>query len=190
MEDIEFFVLSDRSRDMVKAAVDEGRCFNLAKIMGLDYQEKVIENFKKEPLKNIYEMAQLIGEQYRIEEILVLIKDKIDIESIATGPADEIGLDDEYEIHRAVNFVLQELRGLVNVGAEFIRVGLNSPVVNNRNMALSVLEAWMKQEKSSLETINPEIYDCLRKTVAIECRDDVRKSMQDVLSNSIELEEY
>jgi hypothetical protein len=64
------------------------------------------------------------------------------LDEIATGPADSLGLGEQYAAHSALDWILQDLKRFPGHGWEFIKVGLQSPVTRNRNMALNALLEW------------------------------------------------
>lgn len=63
------------------------------------------------------------------------------------------------------------------MGERLIRTALNAPVVNNRNMALTVLEEWVKLRGCPLAECYPELAGLLRDLRENEVREDVRNRM-------------
>ena len=78
----------------------------------------------------------------RVSDAIDFEEQNIDLEKVATGPADEMGLGPGWEHHQCLDFVLQELRNYPGQGHRLIQAGLRSPVVRNRNMAVAVMSAW------------------------------------------------
>ena len=78
----------------------------------------------------------------RIDEIIALANEKIVLEDIATGPAEEMGLGLEFAWHQNLDFVLQDLREFPGKGPELVEAALQSPVIRTRNLALRVLSGW------------------------------------------------
>ncbi len=101
----------------------------------------------------------------RIEQVITLAKQQNDFSLVATGPALEYGLGMEYQVHNVLDFILQELNRFPGIGEDFILIGLNSPVVRNRNMALKAIEGWdrqiwsteLKNELEKLAKIEPDV---------------------------------
>ena len=96
----------------------------------------------------------------RIDEVVVFAEKALPLHEIATGPAKESGLGNQFELHNCLGSVLQELNRFPGHGYSLIATGLKSPVVRNRNMALEALSAWgeakwpdgtKEQLKSALE---------------------------------------
>jgi hypothetical protein len=70
------------------------------------------------------------------------IAERLPLEAIATGPADELGLGPEFRPHQCLDAILQDLDQFPGRGWPLVRTGLRSPVVRNRNLALRTLAAW------------------------------------------------
>ena len=124
---------------------------------------------------NWYGVMKLCN-QDRIPAVIALAERTIPLEQIATGPAKEVGLGKEFQAHSCLDYVLQDLGRFPGYGYELIEVGLKSPVVRNRNMALKALSEWgqskwPKQARQDLEHAKSIEPDDRR----------VRKSIQNVL---------
>ena len=78
----------------------------------------------------------------QIDEVIAFAESALPLGRIATGSAEENGLGPRFELHRALGWLLQELKRLPGHGWNLIRVGLRSPVVSNRVMAVRALAAW------------------------------------------------
>jgi hypothetical protein len=78
----------------------------------------------------------------RIDQIIAFAIDKIPLDKIATGPADEFGVGNKYNQHSCLDYILQDLDKYPGKGFELIKAGLRSPVTRNRNMAIKTLSAW------------------------------------------------
>jgi len=78
----------------------------------------------------------------RIDQILSLALEKLPLDKIATGPVDDLGLGEKYNLHSCLDYLLQDLNKYPSKGFELIKAGLRSPVTRNRNMAIKALSAW------------------------------------------------
>ena len=78
----------------------------------------------------------------RFERALELAMKIIPLEQIATGPAKQLGMGLGFAPHRHLDFVLQALANFPLRGWSFIRAGMESPVIRNRNMAIRALAVW------------------------------------------------
>lgn len=82
------------------------------------------------------------NDQSRVERAVELARQLIPLHEVATGVSNEIGVGPEFRAHRALDFVLQDLRHWPGLGYDLIVVGLKSPVIRNRNMSLMALKHW------------------------------------------------
>jgi hypothetical protein len=88
-----------------------------------------------------YRLLQQTDEA-QIAEVLDFAARALPLEEIATGPADSLGFGERYEAHRALDWILQDLKRFPELGWNFLRAGMQSPVTRNRNMALNALLEW------------------------------------------------
>ena len=77
--------------------------------------------------------------------------------------------------HRALDWVLQDLRRFPGTGWPLIRAGLRSPVTRNRNMAVQALASWGRGAW-------PQDAELLvRQAARAEPREDTRAAMHALL---------
>ncbi|KJZ17197.1 hypothetical protein TW80_17310 [Loktanella sp. S4079] len=112
----------------------------------------------------------------RIDEVLALAAQKIPLDEIATGPENDLGLGIEYAAHSALDFILQDLGNFPGKGWDFVKVGLRSPVIRNRNMAVRALSAWGKDNWPY------EANEHLKKAISDEPEADVQNRSENVLA--------
>ena len=109
----------------------------------------------------------------RIDSALELAEQSLPLDSIATGPAEEMGLGAKFESHSCLDAVLQDLKAFPGRGSRFIAAGLLSPVVRNRHMALNALEAWDRAQWTD------EIRHALNRLRAEEVNENVSKRLNE-----------
>lgn len=146
-----------------------------AEALGMDVWERQFEWLAAGDSNLWYHVMQT-SDPARIDRVLDLARQKIDLESIATGPADNLGVGPAYAQHSHLDFILQELPRFPGKGWDLIRTGLRSPVVRNRNMALRALSAWPRDQWE------PEAEMALRRALREEPEEDVRERIQRVLA--------
>ena len=78
----------------------------------------------------------------RVERVIGLAEERIALEEIATGPAEERGLGPAWHSHRLLGWVVQELGRFPGRGWPLVRAALQSPVIRNRHMGLRALSTW------------------------------------------------
>ncbi|MCB9871484.1 MAG: hypothetical protein H6837_16630 [Planctomycetes bacterium] len=155
--------------------MDFHRANQVAEALGLDTWDTHWHRLQEKPLDSgrWYQVMARCKED-RLADVIAFAEQNIDLEKIATGPADEMGLGPGWEHHQCLDYVLQELRKFPGQGSRLIQSGLRSPVVRNRNMAVAALAAWEQEHwddalRSALET-----------AAKIEPVVDVRKRMENV----------
>jgi hypothetical protein len=94
-----------------------------------------------------YSLFRLMQEatESTIDRALATAGQQVDVERIATGPGDNLGIGRDFAAHGLLDFILQELGRFPSRGAKFILAGLRSPVIRNRNGALRALAAWGRE---------------------------------------------
>jgi len=112
----------------------------------------------------------------RIDRVVALAEERLPLERIASGPGEELGLGSDFRDHRALDFVLQDLRRFPGHGWLLVRAGLQSPVIRNRNMAVRALAAW---DRSAWP---PEAEFLLRSALAHEPYEPTRELLGKVIA--------
>lgn len=112
----------------------------------------------------------------RIDNVLALGMEEIPLEDISTGPSNELGLGIEYASHGALGFILQDLGNFPGKGWSFVKAGLRSPVIRNRNMAVRALAEWGQGNWPN------EALTHIRNAIADEPEADVKKRMKNLLA--------
>ncbi|PRP98629.1 hypothetical protein [Enhygromyxa salina] len=78
----------------------------------------------------------------RFAQALQLAERLLPLHEIATGPAEEVGLSREFDVHDTLLMVVQSLVDKPGRGLELLDTALQSPVTRVRRGALRVLVAW------------------------------------------------
>ncbi len=129
------------------ASTDEREFHNAAqaaRVIGIDTWDAYFERLKRGEGDYWYFVMQT-GDPERIDRVVALAEERLPLEQIATGPADELGLGPGFEHHSALDMVLQDLERFPSKRWPLIRAGLRSPVVRNRNMAVRALAGWGRE---------------------------------------------
>jgi hypothetical protein len=119
--------------------------------------------------------AMQTSDPERVDRVVALAERRLPLESIACGPANELGLGPAWSAHSGLDFVLQGLSPFPGKGWPLIRAGLRSPVVRNRHMALRALAGWGRDRWPD------DAAGLLRGALAREMDEDVREAIQKVL---------
>ena len=107
----------------------------------------------------------------RMGRVIFHAEKTLPLAEIGSGPADEMGLCPAFLPHRCLGMLLQEMRRPGVFSQKLVMAGLRSPVVNNRNMAITALEHHPVQRWGQ------EVMQVVRQALAEEPRDDVRERL-------------
>lgn len=91
-----------------------------------------------------YQLMQT-DDNERMQRVLDLARQQLDLAAIASGPGKTLGLGPAYRQHSELDIILQDLDRFPGQGWDLIRTGLQSPTVRNRNMALKAISAWPRE---------------------------------------------
>jgi hypothetical protein len=149
---------------------------HVASLVGIDTWPRVRARIERGSLE-LFDWHTLVhgavGERL---EIALALAERLPLDAIASGPADELGLGPAFVAHGCLDMVLQELPRAPGRGVPLVIAGLASPAVRNRNMAVRALAAWPRAAWSA------EAKAALERACAIEPLADVRARMEDALA--------
>ena len=130
-----------RSEDPVQF----GRANDAARRQGIDTFDVHVRRIRAEPLGHGWFDAWNQADHDRALLLVQLARTLLPLDEIATGPGDALGLGPGWQPHQALDWTLQSLRDHPGVGGDLLVVGLQSPVIRNRNMALAALQQWPRE---------------------------------------------
>lgn len=177
-EELTLFLQLKQVKETIQRALEKGAAFEIARRLQMDYQAYAYRAVEANFVKNAWIASLLIKDSYKVQEIIDLAYEKFCAEQIGTGAADEIGLGEKFETHQALTMILQVLRDRIHVGENLIQLALKSPVVSNRNVALSVLEAWKNASGKTIQELSPTLAKALEDGLKEEVREDIREKME------------
>jgi len=124
-----------------------------------------------------YEIMQIVNRQH-IQTVIDFAANALPLAHIASGAgAESVGIGEEFNAHECLEMMLQELDRFPGYGWVLLHTGLQSPIIRNRNMALSALEQWHHNSPEWHGTIQP----VLRTLHAQEPDEEVRARLQALL---------
>ncbi len=148
-----------------------------ARILGLDIFDVQFEKLKKDPFNQStwYSVTSNISEE-RADLILDFALKTIPLKEIATGADEMFGLGQEFKLHNILNCILQAIQEYPGKGEVFITTALKSPVVNNRNTAIRLIESW------GIENLSPTLIEAINEAIKVEPKEAIKQRMEE-LSN-------
>lgn len=166
--------------EYVNAEVAKGKGFALAKKLGLPYKEAVMHSIEQDFENNYFNISFLLPEGHYVDECIALFEQHLPLDTMKTGPAKLHGFGDQYKNYNILVSIVQFLKPYPGKGLKLIETALQSPVINNRHMALNVLEEWKKKGKNIKEDF-PELMEIIARGLEREPDDKVRERMQQLL---------
>jgi hypothetical protein len=147
-----------------------------ARILNIDLWDTYWQRLREFPLNSgrWFDVMANVKET-QIQEVIGFACTHLPLEEIATGPASELGMGEEYNTHSCLDFILQELGKFPGHGFELIKTGLRSPVIRNRHMALKALSAWETENWPKGTRV------LLEQALQVETEDDIKESIQKIL---------
>lgn len=179
---------SDSVLQVIKEALNQGNAveFELARDLGIDYKEQAYHSLLEDFETNFQLASLLMQDNYRVDDIIQLISEKLEVDKLCTGSKDEIGLGEEFSCYRMLSYLLQFLSPYSGKGIELIKSALRMPVVNCRFTALRVIEQWVEIEQKPLKVSFPELYQYLCDILPEEVREDAQKKIKALIEGTNE----
>jgi hypothetical protein len=143
-----------------------------ARVIGIDPWDSYFDRLRRG--EDHWYFVMQTDDPTRIDRVVEHALSTLDLNAIATGPAEEMGMGPQWAEHGKLGFVLQDLRRFPGKGWPLIQAGLRSPVIRDRNMALRAIAAWDQ------ETWTDEIRRVLAAAADAEPSDRVRELIDTV----------
>ena len=171
---------SEECHRLIMQEVQRGEGLELAAFLGLEYQKTLLECMGRQFDENYHKVSYLMKDAAYVDPAIELFAARLPLQQMQTGPADEMGLGQEFADYRKLITIVQELKDKPGKGEQLLQTALRAPVVNNRNMALTVLESWIEILGKSLQEISPALYKVLLEAKDREMVDKVRERMEEL----------
>ena len=170
---------------MAASAVGEGKAYELAETLGIDYSKTLFENMKNDFEKYHPQCFRLMEHEEYVDPVIQLFMEKLPLDEMKTGPTTSSGLGPEYSEYSKLLFIIQELSNYPGKGEELLAAGLNSPVVNNRFTSVRVLKDWTKITDKPIKQISPMLHGELYKLPSHEPVPEIKSDILDLLRGKI-----
>lgn len=172
-------------KNVVLEAVKSGNAIGLARDLDIEYEEDVFHVMQSEFEDKNHLCTLLMDDPKYREQVIDVFRQKLPLLEMKTQPTMNLGLGQDYLRERALEYLLQELRDYPLAGQEFVETALQSSPVRTRNIGLSVLEKWVSAKKIPLSELLPEFQKLLCKLREIEPDNNVKNSMDRLISGAI-----
>ena len=168
---------NENCRLLLQSEMERGGSLRLAKKLGMDYAPYAMTAIRDNFRQNYHDIDLLMDRDEYAEKLIPLFEERLPLAEMATGSADEMGLGEEFADYRILIYMVQYLKNRPGMGLRLIQTALKAPVVNNRNMALKVLEEWVKDRGCPLAECFPDFHQLLLEIRENEVREDIRARM-------------
>ena len=109
--------------------------------MGIDAWLNRFDRCRSGHTEHVYDLMRT-EDPRRIKQVVEWATTSLDLDSISTGPAEELGLGSEFSEHITLGVIVQDLRRFPGIGWRLVETALRSPVISNRNTAITALHDW------------------------------------------------
>lgn len=165
----------------VKAALKEGKGFDLARALELPYTEEATALVLENPLENRKYLAYaLTGEAHHDAHVLEVYEELIPgMQKVFDENRDhELTIKELFEgIYEDLNGILDQLIGFPGTGEKLFLLALDSPAFSNRRGALLTLQHWQKLGY----TLSPALKVAVEQLLLKEKRKEIRKEAKKLL---------
>ncbi len=161
---------SESIKEQIQLLLTEKKGFRLARRMGIECSNEMLDAMQSDFNANASLVDILPKDNDTLNKLLAIYRDKLPLNMMASGPKDNLGIGDEYRPYHQLSFLVQNLADSAGEGEDFIITSLNCPVNANRQMAISTLEEWLKDDYEPSNAIKNAVW----KLKEQEPTDDIR----------------
>lgn len=116
-----------------------------ASLLNISTRAAHLKKVLEDPLSNSWYELLKQTDDTNIDEVLELASRTLPLAQIATGAEQQLGMGPAFAAHRALDWVLQDMKRFPKKGWPLIKAGLQSPVIRNRHMAINALQVWPRE---------------------------------------------
>ncbi|MCF6407218.1 hypothetical protein L3C95_30255 [Chitinophaga filiformis] len=147
-----------------------------ASILGIDIWDIVWQRLQQHPLNSEYWYDVAIhAPKEKVTGVIDFALTHLPLQEYTTGPKDRSDFGENFSKYQCLNNILVFLKDYPQKGEPIVLAALDSPVTENRNMAIDVLTNWTQQQWS------PQIQEKVKKLAEIEPNKDTRKDIKALL---------
>lgn len=165
----------------VREALNEGNCVELAQALGIEVYEKLLELLETHFDEHYCQAGLLMKQKEYVQRVIDIYSEKLDINhmcQIMKGDSEQKALENN---EGRLIFCIQNLKELPGYGIDLLIAAIHSPIIQNRNMALKVIESWRDGYRVKLKKDYKELYKALLMAGRFEKDERVEKRMAAVL---------
>ncbi len=176
---------TDNCRESLKSNITAVGAVALAKDLGIDFKDDIVSFLETDFGKGCYLCGELMDDSHRARTIDIF-REKLPFDKLLATPSGIQPLGEDFQIHNQLNTIVQELRNYPLEGTDLIEFSLKCGPVRDRILALNALQSWVNIRKTPLETLLPEIFHIIQRSIRIEPDNNVRDKMEKLLNGEFD----
>lgn len=145
-----------------------------ARELGIDTFPAHWKRLQADPIQGSWFWVMHKVDEAHLHEVLDLARRTLPLADLGGGPKATSAAD--FRAHTALEFVVTGLKRFPGQAPDLVMLGLNSPVIRSRNMAINTLTAWTPAAWS------PEIRTAVQHALTVEPDDKVRERLATLLA--------
>lgn len=154
--------------------------WDLSVALGIDLWEDAFAQLKRKPDDAwLYSILGVGDDLDRLRRVVSFAERAVSWATLATGPADLLGIGPGFGLHACLDALLQHMQRPGVFSVPIAAAALRSPVVRNRHLVAAALEAHLGQLHQ------PAIRDALARTFDDEVNEELRQKWQTLIEQTI-----
>ncbi len=155
-------------------------CMRIANMYNIDMSEHLLRLMKMDFVKYYQFCYYFFNNNKYIDEFLELCDRKISYEKFPNEMGNSLGLG-KVPGEIRLDMIAQHLDKYYHKGNKIIKVCIQSPITRWRNMAAKALLGWIKESGRSLQIIDSELYNEVKRVHASECNEQTKAMWEQLL---------
>lgn len=166
---------SNKIKEYIQLLITEKKGFRLARRLGVECSNEILSALQEDFGTNASLIDILPKDEDTLSKLLSIYREKLPLDMMASGPKDNLGIGDKYRPYHQLSFLVQNLSDSAGEGEDFIVASLACPVNANRQMAVSTLEEWLKDDYEPSTAIKNAVWKLKEQEPSEEIRELLEK---------------
>lgn len=175
---------TERCRELVRTAVKNDDvskgAIDLAHKLRIDCKDDLMRLLENDFDNKTYLCHQLMDDDHHAKTIEIF-RSHLPFESLL-----DAANEDNAVLHGKLYAIVQNLANYPLEGTDLIEFCLKCSPVRDRIIALNTLQNWVNLRQTPLETLLPETFHIIQRSIRIEPDNNVRRKMENLLNGEID----
>lgn len=143
-ERVEEILHTEEITSFIQELIAKGRGFRTACRMGINCTDEMLHAMASS-FDTYADLVDVLPKNPdTLKKLLTIYRNHLPLAMMASGPRDQMGIGEEYRPYHQLSYLVQNLTDSTGEGEDLLITSLNCPVNANRQMALHVLDSWLK----------------------------------------------